>query len=63
LVTTTYELEGNTEEAIRGRMSVMGRRRRRRKQLLDTCEEKRGYYKLNEATLDRSEEYSLSICL
>jgi len=62
LVTTTYELERNTEEAIRGRVNVMGRRRRRRKQLLDTVR-KRGYCKLNEAALDCSEEYSLWMCL
>jgi len=41
LVTTTYELEGNTEEAIRGRINVTGRRRRRRKKLLGTVR-KRG---------------------
>jgi hypothetical protein len=35
-----YELEGNTEEAIRGRINVMGRRRSKRKQLLDTVRER-----------------------
>jgi hypothetical protein len=41
---------GKTE----GRIEVIGRRGRRRKQLLDDLKEKRGYWKLKEETLDRT---------
>jgi hypothetical protein len=34
---------------------MTGRRRRRRKQLLDDLKEKRGYWKLKEEALDRSQ--------
>jgi hypothetical protein len=33
---------------------VTGRRRRKCKQILDELKEKRGYWKLNEETLDRT---------
>jgi hypothetical protein len=39
---------------MEGRMEVTGRRRRRRKQLLDDLEEKRGYWKLKEEALNRT---------
>jgi hypothetical protein len=39
------------EGQIEGSMEVMGRRRRRRKLLLDELKEKRGYWKLKEKTL------------
>jgi len=42
--------EGQTE----GRMEVMERRGRRRKQLLDDLRDKWGYRKLNEKTVDRN---------
>jgi len=44
-----YVIEGNIDE-----MKVTGRRRRRRRQLLDGLKENRGYWKLKEETLDRS---------
>jgi hypothetical protein len=39
---------------IEGRVGVTERRERRRKQLLDDLEEKRGYWKLEEGTLRHS---------
>ena len=42
--------EGNTKEGI----EVKGRQRRIRKQLLDDLKETRGYWKLQEAALDRA---------
>ena len=42
------------EGEIEGRIEVTGRRGRRRKQLLDDLNEKRGYCKLKEEALDRS---------
>jgi hypothetical protein len=41
------------EGEIQGRIEVTGIRGRRRKQLLDVLEEKRGYLKLKEEALDR----------
>jgi len=46
--------ETRTEGKIEGRMEVTGRRRRRRKHLLDDLKEKRGHCKLKEETLDLS---------
>jgi hypothetical protein len=43
-------IEGNLE----GKIETIGRRGRRRKQLLDDLKEKRSYWKLNEEALDRS---------
>jgi hypothetical protein len=43
-------IDGNVE----GRIGVMGRRGRRRKQLLDDLKDTRRYWKLKEATLDRT---------
>jgi hypothetical protein len=40
------------EGKIEGRIEVMGRRGRRRKQLLDDLKEKRGYWKFKEEALD-----------
>jgi len=40
---------------MEGRVGVMGRRRRRRKQLLDGLEETRGCWKLKEEALERIE--------
>jgi hypothetical protein len=45
-----HVIDGKTE----GRIKVTGRRGRRRKQLLDDLKEKRGYWKLEEAALDRT---------
>jgi hypothetical protein len=42
------------EEKLQGRTDMMGRRGRRRKQLLDDLKEKRSYRKLKEAALDRT---------
>jgi hypothetical protein len=42
------------EGKIKGRIEVMGRRGRRRKQLLDDLKEKRRYWKLKEEALDRN---------
>jgi hypothetical protein len=44
-----HVIEGKRE----GRIEVTGRRERRRKQLLDTFQETRGYWKLKEEALDR----------
>jgi len=41
------------EGKIKGRIGLMGRRGRRRKQLLDYLEERRGYCKLKEESPDR----------
>ena len=41
-----------TEGKMEGRVEVMGRRGRRRKQLLDDHQEKREYWKLKEEELD-----------
>jgi hypothetical protein len=43
-------IEGNLEE----RIEMTGRRKRRRKQLLDDLNEKKGYWKLKEEALDRT---------
>jgi hypothetical protein len=45
-----HVIEGNTE----GRIEVTGRRGRRRKQLLDSLKEKRGYWEFKEEALDRT---------
>jgi len=37
-----------------GRIEVMGRRRERRKQLLDNLKEKKGYWELKEEALDHT---------
>jgi hypothetical protein len=42
------------EGKLDGRIAMMGRRGRRRKQLLDDLKEKRKYWKLKEEALDRS---------
>jgi hypothetical protein len=42
------------EGKLEGRIEVMGRRGRRRKQLLDDLKEKRRYWILNEDALDRT---------
>jgi hypothetical protein len=41
----------NNGEKIEGRIEVMGRRGRRRQQLLNDLEEKKGYWKLREEAL------------
>jgi hypothetical protein len=43
------------ERKLEGRIEMTGRRGRRRKQLLDDLKEKRGYWKLKEEALDRSQ--------
>jgi hypothetical protein len=43
------------EGKLEGRIDMTGRRGRRRKQLLDDLKEKRGYWKLKEEALDRSQ--------
>jgi hypothetical protein len=43
---------------IEGRNEVMGRRGRRRKQLLDGRKETKRYWKLKEEALDRAPKYS-----
>jgi hypothetical protein len=40
------------EGKLKGRIEMTGRRRRRRKQLMDDLKEKRGYWKLKEEVLD-----------
>jgi hypothetical protein len=45
-----HVIEGNIE----GRIDVMGRRERRRKQLLDDLKEEREYWKLKEEAVDCS---------
>jgi hypothetical protein len=42
------------EEKLEGGIYVMGRRGRRRKQLLDDFKEKKRYWKLKEEALDRT---------
>jgi hypothetical protein len=42
------------EEKLEGRIEMMGRRGRRRKQLLDDLKEKKRYRKLKEEALDRT---------
>jgi hypothetical protein len=42
------------EGKIEGKIKVMGRRGRRPKNVLDDLQEKRGYVKLKEKTLDRT---------
>jgi hypothetical protein len=42
------------EGKMEGRIEVTGRGTRRRKQLLDDLKEERGYWKLEEETLDRT---------
>jgi hypothetical protein len=42
------------EAKLEGRIEMMGRRGRRRKQLLDDLKEKRRYWKLKEEALDRT---------
>ena len=49
-------LEPDIEGKVEGRIGAMGRRGRRRKQLLDDHKEKRGYWKLKEEALDRTLE-------
>ena len=39
------------EGKVEGRIKVTGKRRRRRKQILDDLKEKRGYWKLKEEAL------------
>jgi len=43
------------KEKIVRRIKIKGRRGRRRKQLLDVLKEKRGYWKLTEEALDRTQ--------
>jgi hypothetical protein len=43
------------EGKLEGRIKMTGRRGRRRKQLLDDLKEKRGYWKVKEEALDRSQ--------
>jgi hypothetical protein len=43
-----------TEGKIKGMTELTGRRRKKRKQLLDGLNEKRGYCKLKEEALDRT---------
>jgi hypothetical protein len=43
------------EGKLEGRTEMMGRRGRRRKQVLDDLKEKRRYWKLKEAALDRTQ--------
>jgi hypothetical protein len=45
-----HVIEGKME----GKIEVMGRRERSRKQLLDDLNEKRGYWKLKEGALNRT---------
>jgi hypothetical protein len=52
--TETAFLKHIVEELIQGRVEVTGRRERRRKELLDDLEEKRGYCKLKEEAVERS---------
>jgi hypothetical protein len=47
------------EGKLEGRIEMMGRRGRRRKQLLDDLKEKGRYWKLKEEALDRTVENSL----
>ena len=42
------------KHVIEGKMDVTGRRRKRRKQLLDYLKEMRRYWKLTEEALDRT---------
>jgi hypothetical protein len=42
------------ERKIEGRIEVTGRQGRRRKQLLNDCKEKRGYWKLKEEASNRT---------
>jgi hypothetical protein len=49
------------EGKLEGRIEMTGRRGRRRKQLLDDFKEKRGYWKLKEEALDRSQWRSVSV--
>ena len=42
------------KHVFEGKIKGVGRRRRRRKQILDDLKEKRGYCKLKEAALDRT---------
>jgi hypothetical protein len=49
-VNYSHAIEGKIE----GRIELLGRRGRRRKQLLDDFKEERGYGKLKEETLDRT---------
>jgi hypothetical protein len=48
-----YLLKEVTEGKIKGRIEVTRRRGRRRKQLLDDLEDRRGYSHLKEEALDR----------
>ena len=43
-----------TESEIEGQIEVTGRRGKRRKELLDDLQEKRGFWKLNKEALDRT---------
>jgi hypothetical protein len=49
-----YHLKHVIEGRIERMVEVAGRRGRRRKHLFDDLEEKRGYWKLKEETLDRT---------
>jgi hypothetical protein len=42
------------DRKIKGMVKMAGRRRRRRKHLLDCLNEKRGYWKLKDEALDRT---------
>jgi hypothetical protein len=48
-------LKHGIEGKLEGRIEMMGRRGRRRKQLLDNLKEKRRYWKLKEEALDRTQ--------
>jgi len=50
----TVLLKCNIEENIEGGIEMTVRRVRRRKQLLDAHNEKKGYWKLKEEALDRT---------
>jgi hypothetical protein len=52
-------LKNDVEGKIEGRIEVTGRRGRRRKQILDDLEEKRGFWKLKEEALEHTLENSL----
>jgi len=67
-ILTKYEVKANwighnrncllkhvIEAKIEGSVEVTGRRRRRRKPLLDNLKEKTGYWRLREEILDRTE--------
>jgi hypothetical protein len=47
-------LKGETEGKLEGRIEITGRRRRKRKQLLDDLRGNRRYWKLKKEALDRT---------